>query len=114
MTCQRALSLQDGCSSFDIALEVGKEIKKLQVSKCDASSDKDKKLDFSQVLTPHFSWNWSCLCVGSLWTISLETYYDFDVAIEIICVGQSDPLDVSDILELALKTLEARRFMLGP
>ena len=40
--------LQDGCSSFDIALEVGKKIKSLQVAKCEASSDKDKKLDGKQ------------------------------------------------------------------
>lgn len=66
MTCQRALSLQDGCSSFDVALEVGKKIKSLQVAKCEASSEKDKKLDFNQVLAPHFSWNWSCLCVGTV------------------------------------------------
>jgi len=37
--------LQDGCSSFDIALEVGKKIKSLQVATCGASSEKDKKLD---------------------------------------------------------------------
>jgi hypothetical protein len=38
-------SLQDGCSSFDIALEVGKKIKSLQVATCGASSEKDKTLD---------------------------------------------------------------------
>ncbi|CAL1161594.1 unnamed protein product [Cladocopium goreaui] len=32
----------DGCSSFDIALEVGKKIKSLQVAKCEATSEKDK------------------------------------------------------------------------
>ena len=37
--------LQDGCSSFDIALELGKKIKSLQVATCGASSEKDKKLD---------------------------------------------------------------------
>ena len=44
MTCLR---LQDGCSSFDIALEVGKKIKSLQVATCGASSEKDKTLDFT-------------------------------------------------------------------
>ena len=37
--------LQDRCSSFDIALEVGKKIKSLQVATCGASSEKDKTLD---------------------------------------------------------------------
>ena len=35
---------QDGCTSFDIALEAGKRIKTLKVANCQASSDKDKKL----------------------------------------------------------------------
>lgn len=55
--------LQDGCSSFDIALEVGKKIKSLQVATCGASSEKDKKLDFYQIYKPNFSY-WSCFCVG--------------------------------------------------
>ncbi|CAL1156681.1 unnamed protein product [Cladocopium goreaui] len=33
----------DGCSSFDIALEVGKKIESLQVETCEASSEDDKK-----------------------------------------------------------------------
>ena len=37
--------LQDRCSSFDIALEVGKKIESLQVATCEASSEKDKTLD---------------------------------------------------------------------
>ena len=44
--------LQDGCSSFDIALEVGKKIKSLQVATCGASSEKDKKLD-TKILQPN-------------------------------------------------------------
>ena len=40
--------LQDGCSSFDIALEVGNKIESLQVANCGASSEKDKQLDFNQ------------------------------------------------------------------
>ena len=54
MTCQCAIMcplLQDGCSSFDIALEVGKKIKSLQVAKCEATSEKDKKLD--EKANPH-------------------------------------------------------------
>ena len=47
--------LQDGCSSFDIALEVGKKIESLQVATCEASSEKDKKLDFSQIRMFSFS-----------------------------------------------------------
>lgn len=35
---------QDGCTSFDIALEAGKRIKTLKVANCQASSDKDKRL----------------------------------------------------------------------
>ena len=35
---------QDGCTSFDIALEVGRRIKSLQVVNCETSSEKDKKL----------------------------------------------------------------------
>eukprot|EP00435_Cladocopium_sp_Y103_P059668 s1036_g21.t1 len=46
--------LQDGCSSFDIALEVGKKIKSLQVATCGASSEKDKKLDFQNPHTSFF------------------------------------------------------------
>ena len=38
--------LQDECSSFDIALQVGKKINSLQVATCQASCEKDKKLDF--------------------------------------------------------------------
>ena len=40
--------LQDRCSSFDIALEVGKKIKSLQVATCEASSEKDKTLDSTE------------------------------------------------------------------
>ena len=58
MTCQCAIMcplLQDGCSSFDIALEVGKKIKSLQVAKCEATSEKDKKLDEkANPHAPHF------------------------------------------------------------
>lgn len=43
--------LQDSCSSFDIALEVGKKIKSLQVAKCGASSEKDRKLDEAYLRT---------------------------------------------------------------
>jgi hypothetical protein len=49
--------LQDGCSSFDIALEVGKKIESLQVETCEASSEDDKKLDCTQIRTFHSSWN---------------------------------------------------------
>ena len=42
-TVQR-FPLQDGCTSFDIALEVGKKIECLEVAKCQASSDEDKTL----------------------------------------------------------------------
>ena len=41
--------VQDGCSSFDIALEVGKKIESLQVETCEASSEEDKKLYCSQI-----------------------------------------------------------------
>ena len=41
--------LQDRCSSFDIALEVGTKIESLQVANCGASSEKDKKLDQQNV-----------------------------------------------------------------
>ena len=47
--------LQDGCSSFDVALEMGKKIESLQVETCEASSEEDKKLDFSQIHTAHVS-----------------------------------------------------------
>ena len=47
LTCMSVCHLlQDGCSSFDIALELGKKIKSLQVATCGASSEKDKKPDF--------------------------------------------------------------------
>jgi hypothetical protein len=49
--------LQDGCSSFDVALEMGKKIESLQVETCGASSEEDKKLDFSQIRTFHSSWS---------------------------------------------------------
>ena len=49
--------LQDGCSSFDIALEVGKKIESLQVETCGASWEDDKKLDCTQIRTFHSSWN---------------------------------------------------------
>ena len=42
---------QDGCTSFDIALEVGKKIKSLQVVNCQTSSEKDKQLACKQDLT---------------------------------------------------------------
>ena len=35
---------EDGCKSFDIALEVGKKIECLEVVKCQASSEEDKTL----------------------------------------------------------------------
>ncbi|CAL1141136.1 unnamed protein product [Cladocopium goreaui] len=41
----------DGCSSFDIALEVGKKIKSLQVATCGASSEKDKKDIFKYIIS---------------------------------------------------------------
>ncbi|CAL1148547.1 unnamed protein product, partial [Cladocopium goreaui] len=41
----------DGCSSFDIALEVGKKIKSLQVATCGASSEKDKKDIFDYIIS---------------------------------------------------------------
>jgi hypothetical protein len=40
--------LQDRCSSFDIALEVGKKIESLQGATCEASSEKDKTLDSTE------------------------------------------------------------------
>ena len=46
--------LQDGCSSFDVALEMGKKIELLQVETCEASSQEDKKLDFSKIRTFHY------------------------------------------------------------
>ena len=49
--------LQDGCSSFDIALEVGKKIESLQVETCEASSEDDKKFDCTQIRTFHSSRN---------------------------------------------------------
>ncbi|CAL1141141.1 unnamed protein product [Cladocopium goreaui] len=41
----------DRCSSFDIALEVGKKIKSLQVATCEASSEKDKKDIFEYIIS---------------------------------------------------------------
>ena len=67
--------LQDGCSSFDIALELGKKIKSLQVATCGASSEKDKKLDEKPNLHSSF------LVVLKLilcWPASVKTYA-FDV-----------------------------------
>eukprot|EP00438_Fugacium_kawagutii_P033639 Skav229862 [mRNA] locus=scaffold148:197532:201966:- [translate_table: standard] len=41
----------DGCTSFDIALEVGKKIESLQVATCQASSEKDKKDIFDYIIS---------------------------------------------------------------
>ncbi|CAK9032317.1 Putative outer membrane protein PmpB, partial [Durusdinium trenchii] len=41
----------DGCTSFDIALEVGKKIKSLQVVNCQTSSEKDKKDIFDYIVS---------------------------------------------------------------
>ncbi|CAK9110651.1 Putative outer membrane protein PmpB [Durusdinium trenchii] len=40
----------DGCTSFDIALEVGKKIECLEVAKCQASSDEDKRKIFEYII----------------------------------------------------------------
>lgn len=40
----KSLCFEDECTSFDIALEVGKKIERLQVAECQASSDEDKRL----------------------------------------------------------------------
>jgi hypothetical protein len=63
--------LQDGCSSFDIALEVGKKIKSLQVATCGASSEKDKKLDLNILQpNPHISFlmKFQSLSLKAYWT----------------------------------------------
>ena len=39
-----AQPVKDGCTDFNVALEVGKKIKVLEVAKCQASSDEDKHL----------------------------------------------------------------------
>ena len=44
MTSVKCFILEDGCTSIDIALEVGKKIECLQVTQCQASSEEDKKL----------------------------------------------------------------------
>eukprot|EP00434_Breviolum_minutum_P000023 symbB.v1.2.000020.t1/scaffold5.1/size591573/20 len=41
----------DGCTSFDIALEAGKRIKTLRVANCQASSDKDKTIIFDYIIS---------------------------------------------------------------
>ena len=38
-----------------LTLEMGKKIESLQVETCEASSEEDKKLDFSQIRTAHVS-----------------------------------------------------------
>ncbi|CAK9110650.1 Probable outer membrane protein PmpB (Polymorphic membrane protein B) [Durusdinium trenchii] len=40
----------DGCASFDIALEVGNKIECLEVAKCQASSDEDKRKIFEYII----------------------------------------------------------------
>ncbi|CAK9034472.1 Uncharacterized protein SCF082_LOCUS20868 [Durusdinium trenchii] len=40
----------DGCTSIDIALEVGKKIECLQVTQCQASSEEDKKKIFEYII----------------------------------------------------------------
>ncbi|CAL1141954.1 unnamed protein product, partial [Cladocopium goreaui] len=41
----------DGCSSFDVALEMGKKIELLQVETCEASSQEDKKNIFQYIIS---------------------------------------------------------------
>lgn len=41
----------EGCTSFDIALEVGKKIETLQVANCHASSEEDKKNIFDHIIS---------------------------------------------------------------
>ncbi|CAE7498251.1 unnamed protein product [Symbiodinium sp. CCMP2456] len=41
----------DGCTSFDIALELGKKIESLQVANCDASSDGDRTRIFDFIVS---------------------------------------------------------------
>ncbi|CAK9029574.1 Probable outer membrane protein pmp20 (Polymorphic membrane protein 20), partial [Durusdinium trenchii] len=41
----------DGCTSFDIALEVGRRIKSLQVVNCETSSEKDKQDIFDYIVS---------------------------------------------------------------
>ena len=71
--------LQDGCSSFDIALEVGKKIESLQVETCEAFSEEDKKLNCSQIRVLFFFRGMMKLSLSSLleeasarWNFSLQ------------------------------------------
>ncbi|CAL1141938.1 unnamed protein product [Cladocopium goreaui] len=41
----------DGCSSFDVALEMGKKIESLQVETCEASSEEDKNDIFRYIIS---------------------------------------------------------------
>ncbi|CAL1141939.1 unnamed protein product [Cladocopium goreaui] len=41
----------DGCSSFDVALEMGKKIESLQVETCEASSEEDKNDIFQYIIS---------------------------------------------------------------
>ena len=42
--CLNAEAFKDGCTDFNVALEVGKKIQVLQVATCQASSEEDKRL----------------------------------------------------------------------
>ncbi|CAK8988283.1 CSC1-like protein At4g15430 [Durusdinium trenchii] len=64
----------EGCTSFDIALEVGKKIETLQVANCHASSEEDKKLGNVVNLHPWLYYLHALYCAYVCYTVKTLVY----------------------------------------